>query len=738
MNDGHSAEGVRDEPSMVSEFAARERADAASGQPRHRLAVAATFTAEPLRIPLDFWLRTLELGAEVVVVPYAQVIQQLLDPQSALGTNKAGFNLLLIRIEDWIRDRLEQGIDENVQHIAAVADEFYRALEGMSTRTRAVTLVFLCPPAPLPAQCGAVLEDIQARLLARLRSLPHVHCWTHADLMRLYPVAEYDDPLADRIGHIPYTSEYFAAVATLVARRIAVLVKTPYKVIAVDCDNTLWRGVCGEDGATGIELKPLHRQFQELLVRQHDAGMLLCLCSRNNPADVEAVFRTHPCMPLHDEHLICSRVNWHSKSANLVSLSEELGLSLDSFIFVDDSAMECAEVKAQCPAVLALQLPQTDAEFAHFLAHLWAFDKADITSDGRRRTQQYKENQARSKALEGAADLAQFLAALQLQVTVRPMESAQAPRVAELTQRTNQFNLTTIRRSASEIQSLLELGDSQIRVVDVRDRFGDYGLVGTVFFRSDGEALDVDTFLLSCRVLGRGVEHAVSNELGRIARAAGLSKIVLRYRKTARNAPAWKFLEESFGSFRVRTGADDRSPNEAVFIAPVECAQALTAGAMQAADAQPAAAQSAAREVPSSTAAWHGVAYRLARIPDLMQELNRSPAKTRCRALAYVAPRTASESAVAHIWAEVLRMERVGVHDDFFELGGDSIAAVQMISRIGSRLQRELALDDFFARPTVEAVAAQVTAAGRAAGRSSEVPTALRPPSHRHSAVCGS
>ena len=161
--------------------------------------------------------------------------------------------------------------------------------------------------------------------------------------------------------------------------RIAASRKPPYKVIAVDCDNTLWKGVCGEVGAAGIELTPSHLALQHLLVRQHEAGMLLCLCTKNNEADVDAVFEHRTDMPLRKEHFVAARINWNTKSANVESLAEELDLALDAFVFIDDSALECAEVQSAIPAVLVLQLPQATAEVEQFLAGVWAFDRIGVT-----------------------------------------------------------------------------------------------------------------------------------------------------------------------------------------------------------------------------------------------------------------------------------------------------------------------------------------------------------------------
>ena len=669
--------------------------------------VAATFTADPLQQPLEFWMRTLEIEANVTLAPYAQVMQELLNPRSLLGTNNSGFNVLLVRPADWVRDRLDEGIEANLEHSRRTATEFARAVKMLRARSSASILIFFCPCASsLPEAYRHALDAIELDLVQDLRTLAHTHCWTHADLVRLYPVVRHEDVRADRLGHIPYTQEYFVAVATLLARRIAVLLKPQCKVIAIDCDNTLWKGVCGEDGPNGVELTPAHLEFQRLLVQQYDTGVLLCLCSKNNPADVQAVFEARKEMPLRDEHLVSSRVNWNSKSANLKSLAEELDLALDSFILVDDSPLECAEVQAHCPGVLALQFPTTQHEIAHFLAHVWAFDRIGVTEEARTRTIQYRQNRARNKALVEATGLEEFLASLELKVEVAPMQAGELARVAELVQRTNQFNMTSIRRRLGEIEALWSTGDLCILTVRVRDRFGDYGLVGAVFFRREALAIDIDTFILSCRVLGRGVEHRIVNELGRIARDQQLGWVLLRFRPTARNAPARTFLERSFSQFAPLARGNELEA-ESVFEVPAE--YAVTLGAeltpTKVSDEKRSAATPTTATSSNSSTQWHESALRLTRVADVLSKINSSSSVARSTSRAYVAPRTPMEESLANIWADALGLEEVSVQDDFLELGGDSLLAVQVIASIGSVLGLELSIYEFFENPSIEGVA---------------------------------
>ena len=707
----NEASAAPDTDSTFPGGAREQNSNASSAEDQFLIVIASTFTADLLRHPLEFWMNTLDLPAEVRLAPYAQVMQQLLDPQSLLSRNRHGFNVLMLRVEDWIRDRLtSESVKANVEHLQRASKEFQAALKVFQTRTSTPLFVLFAPvSSALAAEYQEQIEAIQARLLTELSALAHTHCWTHGELVRLYPVNAYEDLRADRIAHIPYTSEYFTAMATLVARRVAVLRKSPYKVIAVDCDNTLWGGICGEDGPAGVALTPAHLSFQKMLISQHDAGMLLCLCTRNNAGDVEAVFRIRPEMLLREEHLIASRVNWDAKSSNLQSLAQDLDLSLDSFIFVDDSPVECAEVKAHCPSVLTLQFPATSDDITHFVDHVWAFDRVGATSEAKRRTAQYRENRARAVALEQATDLERFLASLELQIEVSPMTPEHLPRVAELIRRTNQFNLTTIRRRAGEVEALCNSGELHSLVVFVRDRFGDYGLVGAVLYREAPSSLDVDTFVLSCRALGRGVEHRVIGELAKVARQRKLPNIALTFRPTARNAPAKEFLERSFAQFEVLL-QEGRRPNwEAVFAIPLEYAEKPSSQAVAGkATENPSRADSTQAVQPAVSHGWHEAAFRLSRLSDIVRELNRSAAKGVSERVAYVVPQSPTERAVAAIWSEVLGIDEIGARDDFFDMGGDSLLAVQVIARIGTVLGADLSLHEFFEGPTVEELAGRL------------------------------
>ena len=195
---------------------------------------------------------------------------------------------------------------------------------------------------------GPALREAERRLLANVRALPKLHAIASDVPLRRYPVADYHDPHGHRLGHLLYTPAGYAALATAVYRAVFALRPNPYKVIVLDCDNTLWKGACAEDGPRGIDPGGEYRALQQFMLAQMNAGMLLCLCSRNDEKDVLEVFERRSDMVLRREHLASWRINWNRKSDNLRSLSRELGLGLDSFVFVDDNPLECEIGRASC------------------------------------------------------------------------------------------------------------------------------------------------------------------------------------------------------------------------------------------------------------------------------------------------------------------------------------------------------------------------------------------------------
>lgn len=615
------------------------------------IAVSATFTAEPIQPGLDFWLRLLGLPSELRFAPYHQVFQELLDPAGLLAGNADGVNVVLVRFDDWP---------------SVPPSELVDALRDAAGRMPVPLILVLCP--------GTLQFDDEVR--RGIAGLPSVFLLTATEIAGLYPVAEVHDPHGNELGKVPYTPLYFVALATAVARKIHAITAPPFKAIALDCDDTLWSGICGEDGPEGVVLDPPRRHLQEFISARRRVGLLLALCSKNNEEDVAATFRSHPEMPLVLDDFVARRIDWEPKAGNLESLAEELELGLDTFILVDDNPKEVQEVQAGAPQVLALLLPSRAAEIPEFLEHVWAFDRARVTDEDRRRGDLYAQRAERARAERNSASLEEFLASLQLEVTIAPLIPAQLERVAQLTQRTNQMNATCIRRSAAEIQRLAE----ECLTVHVTDRFGSYGLSGVILFRAVAKALVVDTFLLSCRALGRGVEHRMVARLGEIALERGLQVVEIPFLAAQRNRPALLFLE-SLGGMR----------SEGCFRL---CAEHAAAVQYHPSSGQPAAvgaAEPAQAQALPGRPDYARIARDLRTPEQVLDALRAMGRRTAAREID--APRTALERDLVALWAELLNVEAVGIHENFFELGGHSLLAVQLLSRVRQLYGVDLSLE---------------------------------------------
>ncbi len=614
-------------------------------------AVAASFTAEPVQSTIDFWSTPLHSQFECSFAPFGQLIQTLLDPASIFATNKHGLNVLLFRIED-LGEPSRRG--ENLKAL----------LDAIQARAPQLAAPLLVVPD----------EDISAHW----KDVPSAYLLGPSQIANWYPVRQKYSTQGDKLGAIPYTEDHYLALGTAIVRAAHAIHKAPHKVLVLDCDNTLWQGICGEDGPEGVTLAPGHKALQRFALAQRQAGMLLAISSKNNEDDVRETFERQPEFPLRFDYFTSHRIDWDPKPKALAAIASELSLGLDSFIFLDDNPREISEVDEQLPQVLAFPLPQDPDAFPTFLNHIWAFDRLKLTAADSTRAASYQGVQEFGKALHDAGSLEHFYSTLELQIDIAPITADQLARSSQLTQRTNQFNFTTIRRSEAEIQSLLDSG-VDVLGVHVRDRFGDYGFTGLLTGRKfNGEYL-LDNFLLSCRVLGRGVEHRVMSWLGEHAAAAGASVVDIPFQQNQRNAPAhafWKTL-------------------------PTRPAPQQLAALQFTPNVEPAPASPASK--PS--AAEHSVDYA-----EIAAQLNSvANIRRRMRTHAAIELDTDTETRLAAIWQDLLECETVAPSSNFFDLGGHSLKVVLLLMRISEEFAVSLGIEDVYASEvTLERMARRI------------------------------
>lgn len=528
---------------------------------RRTIVVASTFTADPLVDAVEYWAKELDLPVDVRLAAYNQVFQELLDPTSLLSRNRSGIDVVVLRLGDW--DHSAAGGRDGVE---TKVEDFVDAVTSFSGRLPVPLLVVVCP-----SDAGGTQVDddrrrrlgrAERRLVSGLTPLVGVHVVGSKELIERYDldVIEYETTTAH--GHVPYPPSFYAALGTELVRKLRAAYAPPVKALVLDCDQTLWTGVVGEDGPLGVEIDPSRRALQQFALARRSEGVLLCLCTKNAEEDVLAVLDNHPEMVLRREHFAAWRIDWGRKSESIRSLAQELGLGVDSFVLLDDNPLECAEVNVGCPGVLALTLPSDARDIAGFLAGCWAFDRLGVTQADAERAAFYEQTAAREAVRASSLSFGNFIASLGLEVGFFEPAPEHLARVAQLTQRTNQFNNTTIRRTEQELSRELASGEIECIAVDVRDRFGDYGLVGVALYREREGELWVESLLLSCRALGRGVEHRLLARIGEIARARNFEHVRIPFASTARNRPVLQFLLE------IADGGNDATEAETVFRLP--------------------------------------------------------------------------------------------------------------------------------------------------------------------------
>lgn len=367
---------------------------------------------------------------------------------------------------------------------------------------------------------------------------------------------------------LPFSRCFLRRFASDLAAVAEVLVGAARKCLVLDCDNTLWGGVVGEDGPTGIRLSTdslpgaYFQQFQRSVLDLHRQGVLLALCSKNNAADVFEVLDLHPDCLLKREHLAAWRVNWNDKAASLAEIAQELNIGIDALVFVDDSPQECERVRQALPAVRVLPVPGKPELLPDFLGELRPFPALVMTEVDSLRAASYQDNQHRSELAELANDASDYRKMLGTRMAVRPVREIDLDRVTQLFQKTNQFNLTTKRYDRGAVARLAADEDILVYCADVSDQFGDLGLVAVAVAKREGSICVIDSLMMSCRALGRDAEFAfIASVLDGAREKWGVQSVRAHYAPTPKNSQVSDFwlrvgLEPGLGPEVHETGND--------------------------------------------------------------------------------------------------------------------------------------------------------------------------------------
>ena len=528
-----------------------------------RVAVLSTFHVELLPPLLAEALkRVRQPAAAVYAGAFGQIAEELLPPDAPLYREAPDVLALVLAVEDLLRplyelppsqfppDKAAALVERRLQELRGWLGV---ALERLPGATCYVTLVgpaaapvehVLAPRAPERGQNPAMRLHEGVLELAEMsaRVVPIDWEWH----VRRLGTATLHDPRLWYLARMRLNPAGLAALAELLARHVAAGRGGARKVAAVDLDGVLWGGVVGEAGVHGIELGEegiglAFQDFQRELLALRDVGVLLALCSKNNEQDAHEVFARHPAMVLRREHFAAERVNWQDKATNLRERAGELNLGLDSFVFLDDNPVEREWVRRALPAVAVPELPADPAERPGALRLAPDFQRIALTDADRGRAGAYRAERGRRELATAVVSFEEYLVSLEQQATIEPVSEVSLARAAQLCQRTNQFNLTTRRHTLADLEAMLCDPEMELYTLAVSDRFGDSGITGLAIVRIGEEEAEVDTFLMSCRILGRRLEDALLAFVAERASVRGARGLLGRFQPTAKNGQVADF-----------------------------------------------------------------------------------------------------------------------------------------------------------------------------------------------------
>ena len=549
-----------------------EMAGALASQPgtkRLKVHVVRSVTVEPM---LPFFATEAVLSSFVLdlqVGGYGSYVDEMLNPQSSLAKFKPDAVFILLdlediagRLPDLCADGIGEGVETEIENsLTQVAQLLKSFRSGNSARilfqgcvVPDLTSLGDVGDANLPHSLTNAVQRLNQGLAALCRTISDCVFFDVDHLAARHGRANWRDTRMFLASRLPVAATSFSTYSRGMIRSLSALYRAPRKVLCTDLDNTLWGGVLGEEGTDGIATGSAfpgncYLEYQRYLKQLSSRGILLAIVSKNNDADVREAFQIRAAdLGVSMDNFVATKISWNEKADSIRELAKELSLGLDSFVFVDDNPVECEAIRQQLPEVAVVGAPVDEPwKLVELLSSQSFFDAAVVTEDDVNRLSDYKAQSQRAELAESAGSRDEFLASLEIVCTFLSALDAPLARSVQLLAKTNQFNLTTRRHSAAEIEEFASTPGGQAVAIRVRDRFGDAGVVGLALARTEGDSCLIDSLLLSCRVIGRGIETALLAHLAENAKRAGAKRLIGEFIPTKKNAPCADFyLDHGF------------------------------------------------------------------------------------------------------------------------------------------------------------------------------------------------
>ena len=507
-------------------------------------------------------------------VGYGDIWGRLLDTNSDL--HKFAPQLIFVIID--VGHLIESAVEPADQ--LRLIDEWF----DMFDRSAPSTFEYFISDASLNGDDITDLDEFNAAALERrwndqlrdrITRHANVHRFPFDRIVRRCGADNFFDDKMWYLGKIPFTHNGNVRIADGIRSTANCFARVPKKILVLDLDNTLWGGVLGEDGVDGIKLSDdgigaIYKTVQRLIKQMIPRGVMLAVCSKNNLSDVEEVWSRHPHMVLRRDDFVSLKINWQDKVENIADMARELNIGLSSFVFLDDMPNERENVRARLPEVTVAEFPSNIEQLPACVENIWRehFMKARSTSEDAVKTQQYLDNAKRADAAQGM-DYNSFLRSLHLTAERVELDERPKARVVQLINKTNQFNLTTRRRTLLELDRFIDVG-GRVYAWRVTDKFGDYGIVAVILASVESGTPTIDTFLMSCRIMGKHLENFFIDRVEKDFLSAGYETLQAEYIPSTKNMPVAEFydglgyerVDEQSGAIKYRIRLTERPARE--------------------------------------------------------------------------------------------------------------------------------------------------------------------------------
>jgi FkbH-like protein len=531
-----------------------------------RVAILSCFTIYGLEESLKVKCAERKLGCMTYSSPYNQYNQDILNSASPLYefTPDLTFMLLDTRtiLSSLFYNPYSVSVSERREYIENRVKDLVNLVRKFTIKSKSKLVVanFHTPVYTPYGICETKTEyglremvlDLNAKLSYSLRNEPSAFVFDFDSFVAKYGEVNVYDYRQLLFGDIKVSLNCIPSLAEEFMGYISPASGINRKCIVLDLDNTLWGGIVGEDGFEGIKLSPQYPgtsfiEFQRVIQALHERGIILAINSRNNEDEALRVIREHPYMVLRENNFASIKINWNDKISNTKAIAEELNIGLDSLVYFDDDPVNRELISIALPEVMTVDLPKDPALYAQTLMDLNVFNTFSITDEDKRRGQMYVEERKRSQLEKSVNDIDEFLSQLGIRIDIRKADKFTIPRISQLVQKTNQFNLTTIRFQEEEILKFSEDKNMLVGCAQTADKFGDNGITGVFIVKKnpDYSEWNIESFLLSCRVMGRRIEYGIMEYILNEARKEGIRRVRGRYIPTSKNKPCENFLTHS-------------------------------------------------------------------------------------------------------------------------------------------------------------------------------------------------